>query len=486
MLSCACCGRQMPPQCLYCAICGARMPHPLAAGGVVIGGRFQIQRLLSVRGQHLATFLGVEGGSGQPVVVKELRDDLRVDAAQQHETQEEIRRLSGLQVPGILPIRGVVPHEGRTYLVMPYLQGMTLRQMLAKQGRLTVEQAASVLRAVVTILDALHQQFPPMLHLDVTPDHILLAGWDRAMLLDGAWLKALGNPFPHRPPLYAIDYAAPEVARGQAVPASDFYSLGVTILEALTGIPAARLHNAYANRVAWEALPHPGLNDLLMRLVDGSLSTRYGTAAQVMQGLQAAMTGQPVPGAAPPAPAGFGQPGGFGPPAGFGAPAGFGQPAQPMPPQPMQPQQAQGGWGAPQQAPGMAQQPAWGAPQGMPQQPMQAPPQPMQAPPQPMQAPPQPMQPPQQPPQAPLQPPRPAYEPPKLTASAQSELAARGGPPTPAAPPATPPAPAPAAPPPAPAPPPRKDPPKIVDNIDDVSTEEGLDALMALYEAQNS
>lgn len=323
----------MPPTLFYCGHCGARMPHPLAAGRVVLGGRYQIQRLLSVRGQHLATFLAKEQ-SGQEVVVKELRDDLRGDPARLQDLQNEVKRVAAAAVPGVLPIRNVLTHDGRTYVVMPYLQGMTLREMLARQGRITPDQAASVLRAVLTVLEALHKQFPPMLHLDLTPEHILLSGWDRAMLLDGAWLKVLGNPFPHRVPLYALDYAAPELLRGQPMPASDLYSLGVTVLEALTGVPAARLHNAYANRISWDPIPHAGLNELLARMVDGSLAVRFGSAAHALQGLHAVMTGRPIPAAPPPAapqaPPVFAAP--VAPTPQF-APPPITQPPQPPPPQ---------------------------------------------------------------------------------------------------------------------------------------------------------
>jgi hypothetical protein len=235
-----------------------------------------------------------------------------------------------------------------------------------------------------------------MLHLDLTPDHILLSGWDRALLLDGAWLKVLGNPFLHSAPVFNVDYAAPEVLRGQAVPASDVFALGVTMLEATTGVPAARLHNAFSNKITWEPIPHPGLNELLARMVEGSLGDRFGSAAHALQGLHAVMTGGPILAASPSGTASAAPPQTTSP---LLAPSPSPQPAAQPLVQPVTPSPAQ--VGQPQ-------------PPAQPQAPSPQPPAPTSAPPQP------------------------------------------------------------------------QAPPKIVESIEDISTEEGLEALMALYENLNT
>ncbi|MFN3431490.1 MAG: serine/threonine protein kinase [Candidatus Sericytochromatia bacterium] len=449
------------------------MPHPLAAGGVV-AQRFAVQRALSTRGTHLQTFLAQEQKSQQMMVLKELRDDLRVTPEAKQEFQEELQALRSLQVPGVQRVLGMVPHDGRNYLVLEYVQGRTLRQMLQKQQRLPIDQAVQVLRAALMVLHGLHNQFPPLLHLDVTPDNLLLASWDKVTLLDGAWLRALGNPFPHRAPLYTPEYAAPEVVRGQGAPASDLYALGVTMLEAVLGVPASGLYNGDTNRLAWTPLPHAFLNELLTRMVEGPLNQRFSSAGQVLEALNTGM----IPPFAP-APGGFAQPqpNGFGQPQ---APQGYGQPQQPGFNQP------QPGFNQPQ--PGFGQPNGYGqpAPQGygQPQQGYGQPPNGFQ-PPQPGYG-----QPPQQQhPQQPQQAPRPGFGAPmpgqpqaqvaapamdtKLTQSAAQDAVVREAA-AQAAAPKNEPRPA------------RPVPTNLAQNIEDVSTEEGLEALMALYEAQNS
>jgi eukaryotic-like serine/threonine-protein kinase len=441
------------------------MPHPLASGGVV-AQRFQVQRTLSTKGQHLQTFLAQEKQSQQFMVLKELRDDLRMTPEAKLEFQEELQSLRMATVPGIQRVLGMVPHEGRNYLVLEYVQGRTLRQMLQKQQRLPLEQAVQVLKAVLGVLHALHNQFPPLLHLDLTPDNLLMASWDKVTLLDGSWLRGLGNPFPHRQPLYTAEYAAPEVVRGQGGPASDLYALGVTMLEAILGVPATGLYSSDTNRLAWTPLPHPFLNEVFTRLVEGPLNQRFSSAGQVLEALNTGMLPQfatPMGGAPAPGFAGQPQPG-FGQQPGMPQP-GYGQ--QPGYPQ-AQPAYGQPGFAQPQ--PGYGQQPAFGQPaqqgfgqpaqQGFGQPPPQPQPQarpgfgaPVQAPPQQAQA--------------------PQVLDTKLTQSAAMDAAAREAASQAVAPP-KPPA------------PPRQVPTKLAENIEDVSTEEGLEALMALYEAQNS
>jgi serine/threonine protein kinase len=382
----------MPPQCLYCAVCGTRLPHPLAAGGVV-GGRIQVERGLTAKGKHLLTFLAKDKQSGQPMVLKELRDDLRATPQEKQELMDEVRALQGLRLSGIQPVRGVVQHEGRSYLALGYAPGQTLRSVLAKTPRLSPDQALQLLRAAATALQELHDQFPPLLHLDVTPDNILMSGWDKLVLLDGNWLRRLGNPFSPALP-YDEAYAAPELVRGQPMAASDLYALGVTIVEAVTGTPAARLFDPNTNRLAWTPIAHPLLQEVLVRLTEGAVTQRFESAAQVLKALAEGTL-----------------------------PAMVTQPSNPYGTQ-------------------------------------QAPVAPVAPPPPP-------------PPVAP--PPVPTA--PRLTSTALQEAAASPPPPPPAAPPP---------PPPPPPPPVRREPVKPIENIDDVSTEEGLDALMALYEAQNS
>lgn len=295
MIACPSCTRSMPPQCRYCAVCGALLLNGLTPGQVV-AGRFQILKMLSQRRLHALTYQAVEQQSGQSVVLREIREDLRLDPASQQELLKELKRLSQLKIAGVPAIRGLVRHENRAYLLMSFTEGHTLRQVVARQGPLNASQARSVLQASATILFRLHQLFPPLLHLDITPDTLLLSDWENVTLLDGAWLKTLGNPFPQAAPFYRSEYAAPETLRGCSVPASDIFSLGVAIIEAMTHVPAPQLHNGHINRVKWDPISDTRLNICLQKMVEGGLQERFQNSGELVEALQdRIVSAPPVP-----------------------------------------------------------------------------------------------------------------------------------------------------------------------------------------------
>jgi hypothetical protein len=260
------------------------------------------------------------------------------------------------------------------------------------------------------------------------------------------------------------------------------------MLEAILGVPASGLYSGHTNRLSWAPLPNPFLNELLTRMVEGALGQRFSSAAQVLEAINTGMMPAFAPaegpgGFAPQPQNGFGQQPQAQP--GYGqAPNGYGQ------------QAPQNGWNQPQQGYGQPQQgygqapngyPPQQAPNGYPQQqapngyPQHTGPNGYQQQPMPQQANGFAQQPGQ--PQAPAQgfggnaqaqqQKAPLLDT-KLTSSASVDAVQS----------------APVAPPPPPAPkapaPPRPIPTNLAENIEDVSTEEGLEALMALYEAQNS
>ncbi|MEB3196298.1 MAG: protein kinase [Candidatus Sericytochromatia bacterium] len=349
-LRCPCCGRQMPSSCRYCAICGARLPPALQAG-VLVAGRYQVLRVLTVQGHHLSTYQALDKSSGETVTLKELRDDLRTDPASQHQLREELKHLCALRIAGVPPIQSVIRHEDRAYLVCSFVPGHTLRQLMARQGRLSLEQARALLQGVAQILVQLHREFPPMLHLDINPDNILLTAWHEATLIDPSWLKALGLPYAHRPPFWTEAYAAPEALRAQAGPASDLYSLGVTVLEAVTGIPAPRLQHPTTNQMHWDDLPDAGLQKLLLALVEPQPANRLESAERLLAYLHDPRTPL-TPGGMPRAVAPQAQ---LALPVPFSPPVATGLHGHPLPPQGVPPAAAP-------VSPGMAAAPGYSAP----------------------------------------------------------------------------------------------------------------------------
>lgn len=403
-IRCTACGHGMPMQALFCMVCGERLP-PMGLGpGALVGGKLKVVRPLSVRSLSMPTALA-QDAKGEQFVIKELRDDLRPDPAAKQAFQETVRTVMGSTVPGIPPVKGVVAHGGRSYAVLPYLQGHTLRSLLARGGRLPVEQAVPALKAALRTVAGMHQGFPPVLHGMICPEHLLYQGWDACVLLDGLHLRELGHP-KQRQPFLGQPYLAPEAVYGQMTPTADLYALGVSFVEAISGAQADRLYNAFGGRLNWEPVDDPVLQAVLTKMVSPGMEQRYRAAGEALSDLE----NNRLPSSSD-----------------LSKHTLAGVNLQHL----IAAAQAQSGH-LPQ-----AFQPA-----AAPQQPQQA----AQA----------------------------GGNDRKLTAAAQAEVM-RMAPPAPPPPP-----------PPPPAPPPRREVKAIPTNLDEVSTEEGLDALMALYESQNS
>jgi hypothetical protein len=127
--------------------------------------------------------------------------------------------------------------EDRYYLVMDWIEGRDLRQVLEEEGTpgLALERVLDYLGQAAEALDHLHDHDPPVVHQDVKPANLILAPDGRVVLVDfGISQRREGSgPEPRGTP----DYRAPEVAGGGPTPASDIFSLAVTGYALLTGAP---------------------------------------------------------------------------------------------------------------------------------------------------------------------------------------------------------------------------------------------------------
>jgi len=176
--------------------------------------------------------------------------------------EREAKALAKLTHPNIVPISDYGEHEGKPYLVMPYLPGGTLKQRLGKP--IPWQEALRLLLPVARALEYAHQQ--GVVHRDVKPSNILITASGEPMLTDFGIAKILldseetadltgtgvgiGTP----------EYMAPEQFQGKTGPQADIYALAVVLYEMLTGRKpyTADTPAAIIIRQATEPLPRPG------------------------------------------------------------------------------------------------------------------------------------------------------------------------------------------------------------------------------------
>ena len=209
-----------------------------------IAGRFRIEREIGRGGMgtvYLATHLGLE----RPVAVKIIRREFAGDADVADRFLREARTMAKLRHPNAAMIfdAGILP-DGRHFIVMEFVEGETLSQALAREGRFSFSKAVSIATQICDVLEEAHRI--GIVHRDLKPSNILL-GKRGVCVLDFGVAKVLASSaeatFTHASTgsgqlIGTPRYMSPDQCLGQRVGArSDLYSLGVLLYEMLAGRP---------------------------------------------------------------------------------------------------------------------------------------------------------------------------------------------------------------------------------------------------------
>jgi serine/threonine protein kinase len=209
-----------------------------------IAGRFRIEREIGTGGMgtvYLATHLDLE----RPVAVKIIKRECAGDADVADRFLREARTMAKLRHPNAAMIfdAGNLP-DGRHFIVMEFVEGETLSQALAREGRFPASKAVNIATQICDVLEEAHRL--GIVHRDLKPSNILL-GKRGVCVLDFGVAKVLASSaestFTHASTgsgqlIGTPRYMSPEQCLGQRVGArSDLYSLGVLLYEMLAGRP---------------------------------------------------------------------------------------------------------------------------------------------------------------------------------------------------------------------------------------------------------
>ncbi len=279
-------------------------------------GTCTIKQVLG-RGGMGVVFLAHQSRPNRDVAVKVLLLSLMPDASRRTRFLQRFRReadaVAALEHPNILPVYEYGEQPDLAYLVMPYVNGGTLRDRVERKGALPLEEAAGFLSKAAVALDYAHRH--GVIHRDVKPQNMLLYPDKRLMLSDFGIAKVAqaaaeedGQPSPQLTTLGHVvgtpDYIAPEQAMGHEIDGrADIYSLGVVLFYMVTGrVPfvAPQPMTVAAKHVSEPPPPPrqfrpdlpPAAEAVILKALAKSPAERYHTAGELARAFRAALPAQ--------------------------------------------------------------------------------------------------------------------------------------------------------------------------------------------------
>ncbi|WP_455712448.1 serine/threonine-protein kinase [Streptomyces erythrochromogenes] len=222
--------------------------------GRLLAGRYRLGAVLGKGGMG-TVWRAQDETLGRTVAVKELRFSSGVDDDEKRRlitrTLREAKAIARIRSGGAVTVYDVVDEDARPWIVMELIEGPSLAEFIRENGPLTPHRAAEVGLAVLDVLRAAHGQ--GILHRDVKPSNVLIAGNGRVVLTDFGIAQVEGDPSVTSTGMLvgAPSYISPERARGQKPgPPADMWSLGGLLYASVEGTPPYDKGSALATLTA--------------------------------------------------------------------------------------------------------------------------------------------------------------------------------------------------------------------------------------------
>src|SRR4051794_2930685 len=276
-----------------------------------LGGRYELGSVLG-RGGMAEVYLAHDTRLGRTVAVKTLRVDLARDPSFQARFRREAQSAASLNHPSIVAVydtgEDYVDGISIPYIVMEYVDGSTLRELLHSGRKLLPERAMEMTVGILQALEYSHRA--GIVHRDIKPANVMLTRTGQVKVMDFGIARAMGDSGMTMTQTAAVigtaQYLSPEQAKGEQVDArSDLYSTGCLLYELLTVRPPfvgdSPVAVAYQH-VREEAQPPsvfdpeitPEMDAIVLRALVKDPNYRYQSADEMRADIEACLDGQPV------------------------------------------------------------------------------------------------------------------------------------------------------------------------------------------------
>ncbi|MCI5936547.1 MAG: Stk1 family PASTA domain-containing Ser/Thr kinase [Eubacterium sp.] len=263
--------------------------------GALVGNRYEIIEKIGSGGMA-SVYRAKDQRLNRFVAVKILKNEYSEDTKFVTKFRQEAQAVASMSHSNVVGVYDVGEEDGMYYIVMEYVDGITLKKYIEKKGKLSVREAVGITLQIAAGLEAAHSN--NIVHRDIKPQNILISKDGTAKVTDFGIAKAASSNTITANAMGSVHYISPEQARGGfSDEKSDIYSLGVTMYEMLSGtlpysgetavaVALAHIQEDAVPLAAIDATIPKGISNIVAKCMQKKTELRYPTAADLIADLK--------------------------------------------------------------------------------------------------------------------------------------------------------------------------------------------------------
>ena len=271
----------------------------MLAEGMYLADRYEIISKIGAGGMS-DVYKAKDNILGRFVAIKVLKQEFSEDRTFVTKFRTEAQSAAGLEHPNIVNIYDVGSEEGLYYIVMEYVEGITLKTYIEKKGQLSFKESASIAIQVARGIEVAHSK--GIIHRDIKPQNIIISTEGKVKVTDFGIAKAASSNTVSADVMGSVHYASPEQSRNGFVDGrSDLYSLGIVMYEMITGrvpfdgdttvaVAIQHLQEEITKPSVYAANIPFSFEQIILKCTQKNADKRYQNVSELMEDLRHSLT----------------------------------------------------------------------------------------------------------------------------------------------------------------------------------------------------